>query len=97
MDIEYDFSDIPSLEESIWEVEKEMINIGEDAKNFAIEHGTYQNRTGNLRKSNDYDVSEKGLEIKNDAEYASFVESKGFDVISGAALNAEKTLKEEFE
>lgn len=50
-----------------------------------------------MRTSNDYDVAESGLTLKNEAEYASFVESKGFDVLSGAVLYAEKRLKEEFE
>ena len=48
-------------------------------------------------ESNDYDVDKDGLTLKNEAEYASFVESKGYDVLSGAALHAEKRLKEEFE
>ena len=43
------------------------------------------------------DVDKDGLTLKNEAEYASFVESKGYDVLSGAALHAEKRLKEEFE
>jgi hypothetical protein len=50
-----------------------------------------------LRTSNDYDVDKDGLTLKNEAEYASFVESKGYDVLSSAALFAEKRLKEEFE
>ena len=50
-----------------------------------------------LRTSNDYDVNKDGLTLKNEAEYASFVESKGYDVLSSAALFAEKRLKEEFE
>ena len=97
MDIEYDFSDLPTLDEVKMEVEKEMNSVGEDSVQYAIENGSYKNRTGNLRKSNSFSASEKGLEIKNDADYASFVESKGFDVISGASLNAEKILKEDYE
>ena len=48
-------------------------------------------------------MDKDGLTLYNDAEspkgynYASNVESKGFDVLSGAALYAEKRLKEEFE
>ena len=38
---------------------------------------------------------EDGLELRNEAEYASFVESKGYEVLTGAALFAEKRLKEE--
>lgn len=37
-----------------------------------------------------------GIIIADGMEYASFVESKGFDVISGAALNAEKEAKHKF-
>ena len=59
--------------------------------------GNYQDHTKHLRESNDYEVNEDGLILKNEADYASFVESKGFDVLSGAALYAEKRLKEEFE
>lgn len=97
MDIEYDFSDLPTLDDVKMEVEKEMNSVGEDSVQYAIENGSYKNRTGNLRKSNSFSTSEQGLEIKNDADYASFVESKGFDVISGASLNAEKILKEDYE
>ena len=56
-----------------------------------------------LRTSNDFDVDEEGLLLKNEAKspkgynYASDVESKGYDVLSSAALLAEKRLKEEFE
>ena len=56
-----------------------------------------------LGKSNKYSVSDEGLELKNDAKspegynYASNVESKGYEVLSGAALFAEKRLKEEIE
>ena len=33
--------------------------------------------------------------IRNDAEYASYVESRGYEVSTGAALFAERRLKEE--
>lgn len=48
-------------------------------------------------------MDKDGLTLYNDAtapngyQYASNVESKGFDVLSGTALLAEKQLKEEFE
>ena len=42
-------------------------------------------------------VDETGLTLKNETEYASYVEAKGFEVLSGAALEAEKRLKEKFE
>ena len=74
-----------------------MIDVGDEAVKYAEEHGDYQDHTLTLRTSNDYDVNKDGLTLKNEAEYASFVESKGYDVLSSAALYAEKRLKEEFE
>lgn len=104
MDVDFDFSDVDSFfEEGEWEVEKKMIDVGDEAVKYAEEHGDYQDHTLTLRTSNDYDVDKDGLMLYNDAEspkgyqYASNVESKGFDVLSGAALHAEKRLKEELE
>lgn len=96
--VDFDFSDIDDfLNKGKWEVEKKMIDVGDEAVKYAEEHGDYQDRTLTLRTSNDYDVDKGVLTLKNEAEYASFVESKGYDVLSGAALYAEKRLKEEFE
>jgi hypothetical protein len=93
-----DFSDVDQyLKDGEWEVQKKMIDVGDEATNYAKRNGNYQDRTGHLRASNDYDVDETGLTLKNEAEYASFVESKGYDVLSSAALYAEKRLKEEIE
>lgn len=93
-----DFSDVDQfLKDGEWEVEKKVIDVGDEAVKYAEEHGDYQDRTLTLRTSNDYDVDESGLTLKNEAEYASFVESKGYDVLSSAALYAERRLKEEFE
>lgn len=98
MDVDFDFSDVdPFFDEGEWEVEKMMIDVGDEAVKYAEEHVNYQDHTLTLRASNDYDVDKDGLTLKNEAEYASFVESKGFEVLSGAALFAEKRLKEEFE
>lgn len=69
--------------------------VGKEAVDYAMKNGSYQNRTGTLRKSNKYSVEDDGLELRNEAEYASFVESKGYEVLTGAALFAEKRLKEE--
>ncbi len=69
--------------------------VGKEAVDYAMTNGSYQNRTGTLRKSNKYSVEDDGLVIRNDAEYASHVESKGYEVSTGAALYAEKRLKEE--
>ncbi len=104
MDVDFDFSDVDSFfDEREWEVEKKMIDVGDEAVKYAEEHGNYQDHTFTLRTSNKYDVDKDGLTLYNDAEspkgyqYASNVESKGFDVLSGVALYAEKRLKEEFE
>ena len=96
--IDLDFSDVERfLENEQWAVQKKMIDIGEDAVRYAEEHGNYQDHTLKLRTSNKCDVDDEGLILENEAEYASFVESKEFDVLSGAALYAEKKLKDEFE
>lgn len=96
MDIKFDFSDVDRFfQQGYSEVKAVEEKVGKEAVNYAIEHGSYQNRTGTLRKSNKYSVEDDGLELKNEAEYASFVESKGYEVLTGAALFAERRLKEE--
>ena len=102
--VDFDFSDLASyFEQGENEIKKVEENVGKEAVEYAVQHGSYQDRTGTLRKSNKYSVSDEGLELKNDAKspegynYASNVESKGYEVLSGAALFAEKRLKEEIE
>lgn len=102
--VDFDFSDVEDFfNEGEWEVEKMMIDVGDEAVRYAEEHGDYQDHTLTLRTSNKYDVEESSLTLYNDAtspkgqQYASFVEAKGFDVLSGAALYAEKRLKNELE
>ena len=100
--VDFDFSDVDSFfdkgESEVKEVEEK---VGKEAVEYAVRHGSYQDRTGTLRKSNKYLVSDEGLELKNDAKspkgynYASSVESKGYEVLSGAALFAERRLREE--
>lgn len=98
MVVESDFSDVDQFFDDVeWEVEKGMIDVGDDAVKDAKANHTYQNRTGNLEASNGYDVDKEGLTLENAADYASYVEAKGFDVLSGPALRAEKKLKEIFE
>lgn len=104
MDVDFDFSDVEGFfDEGEWEVEKKMIDVGDEAVKYAEEHGDYQDHTLTLRTSNNYDVDKDGLTLYNDAaspkgyNYASNVEAKGYDVLSSAALHAEKRLKEEFE
>lgn len=86
------------LDALMQEIEEEIIGefaaVGEEAVAYAKEHGSYRDITGRLRRSNKYEASLEGLKIYNDAPYAQFVESKGYDVITGAALYAEKRLKE---
>lgn len=104
MDVDFDFSDVDAFfSKGEEEVIDKMIDVGDEAVRYAVDNGTYQDRTLTLRTSNDYDVDSEGLTLVNDAKspkgyaYASNVESKGYDVLSGAALYAEKRLKEEFE
>ena len=93
-----DFSDVDKFfEDGEQEVESTMANVGEEAIEDAKVNHTYTNRTGNLESSNKYETDNDGLILKNTADYASYVEAKGFDVLSGSALRAEKKLKEIFE
>ena len=62
MDVDFDFSDVDSFfDEGEWEVEKKMIDVGDEAVKYAEEHGDYQDHTLTLRTSNDYDVNKDGL------------------------------------
>lgn len=93
-----DFSDVDKFfEDGEQEVESTVAQVGEEAVEDAKANHTYKNRTGNLEASNRYDADKDGLTLENTADYASFVEAKGFDVLSGPALRAEKKLKEIFE
>lgn len=98
MVIDSDFSDVDKFfEDGEQEVEITMDKVGEEAVEDAKANHTYKNRTGNLEASNEYETDKDGLTLKNTADYASYVEAKGFDVLSGPALRAEKKLKEMFE
>ena len=98
MVIDADFSDVDKFfDDGEWEVESAMIDVGDEAVKDAKANHTYQNRTGKLEASNDYDVDKDGLTLTNSADYASYVEAKGFEVLSSPALRAEKKLKEIFE
>lgn len=102
--IEADFSEVDKFfEDGEWNVESAMIDAGKNAIEFAESNGNYRDHTLTLRSSNKYDVDRTGLKLYNDAKalngeyYATFVESKGFDVLSSAALHAERELKDMFE
>lgn len=46
MDVDFDFSDADSFfNEGEWEVEKKMIDVGDEAVRYAEEHGNYQDHT----------------------------------------------------
>lgn len=98
MVIDGDFSDVDKFfEDGEREVESTMANVGEEAVEDAKANHNYTNRTENLESSNKYETDKDGLTLKNTADYASYVEAKGFDVLSGPALRAEKKLKDIFE
>lgn len=98
MGVGSDFSDVdPWFDAEMSRVLEKEREIAEESVEYAKEKGNYQDHTGTLRQSNDSEVSKDGVLLKNEAEYASFVESKGFDVLGSAALHAETRLKEEFE
>lgn len=100
--VDFDLSDFPAFEEQGKEEVLEVVDkVGGESDEYDEKDGTYQNRTGTLRKSNKHKVDEDGnLILYNDAaspkgyNYASNVESKGYRVRSGGALFAEKRLKE---
>lgn len=98
MGVDFDFSDVDTFfQQGESEVVAKVGEIGKESAQYAKDNGTYKDRKGTLRQSNDSEADITGLTLKNEAEYASFVESKGYDVLSSAALYAEKRLKEEFE
>ena len=80
------------LDEAPNQVKRKFDEVGEDAVRYAVEHGNYKDHTGNLRASNRFTADSERLELVNDAEYASHVESRGYDVISGAFLHMAEEL-----
>lgn len=93
-----DFRDVDRFfEQGVREVMEEMDRVGRKAVSYAKATGNYEDHTGHLRASNTYSVDRNGLHIGNTAEYASYVESKGYTVASEAALFAEQQLKKTFE
>lgn len=73
------------------EVKDYLEDLGQRAEEANIREGDYQNRTGNLRRSNYHEADEDGLTLGNSAGYASEVESKGYNVIdSGVKLIMEE-------
>lgn len=92
------FRDVnPAFKRMKRQVRRTMRMVGEEAVDYAVKNGNYQDLTGYLRSRNQAEATDKRLKVFNDAEYAAYVEAKGYDVISGAALYAEQRLKEIFE
>ena len=73
------------------EVKRYFEDLGQRAVDANVAEGDYQNRTGNLRRSNYYEASEDELILGNRADYASEVESRGYNVIdSGVKIIIEE-------
>lgn len=73
------------------EVKRYFDDLGSRAVAANIAEGDYQNRTGNPRRSNYHEASEDELILGNSADYASEVESRGYNVIdSGVKLIMEE-------
>lgn len=98
MDVKFDLSDCDEfIKQGKQEVVRVMESVGKEAVDNAISIGDYKNQTGTLRASNKSQADENYLTLTNEAEYASYVEKKGYEVLSSSALYAEKRLKEELE
>lgn len=83
---------VDSIPQKVREVER---RVGQAAVDYAVEHGSYHDVTGRLRASNRFEADSDGLSLYNTAPYAADVESSGKEVLSGAALLAERMLREE--
>lgn len=98
MGVDFDFSDVEQFFESgEAEILAGMKEEGEAFVEDAKSTGSYTDRSGHLRKSNGYEVDKDGLTLKNNAEYASFVESRDYEVAGSAALRTVERLKDRFE
>lgn len=96
--VDFDFSDVDAfIQQGKKEVMQKEAEIGAEAVEYNVREGDYKNHTFNLRRSNGFDVDEEGLTIKNTADYASYVESKGYLVAGAGAIYAEKRLREEIQ
>lgn len=78
------------------DVENAMEDVGQEFVDDAVAEGNYHDRTGNLRRSNYAEVDENSLTLGNKADYASDMESRGFEVCSTFALRAAERLQEKF-
>lgn len=76
------------------DVKKKFAEAGEYFVQSAIDGGTYKNRTGRLRSSSEYEVSDDCLTLKNTCPYASDVEARGYEVFSTFVLETIAKLEE---
>ena len=67
--------------EGATEVQRHLSELGKAAVILNRTEGDYRNQTGHLRQSNYYEASIDRLTLGNKAEYASQVESRGYNVI----------------
>ena len=79
------------------DLKNDLEDLGARATQDCKLKGAYTDRTGNLRASNKYEViandEETSLILENTAEYASFVEAKGFNVMAETTLMIENELQ----
>lgn len=93
MGVKFDFSDIEkAIKEVRTDVRKEFTRLGSEGVAYARRYGSYKDRTGRLRSSNRFEATEDHLVLKNDAPYATNVEHRGYDVLSGAFLETARKL-----
>lgn len=94
MGVRYNFKDVDKVFAKVRnEVRQEFDRLGREGVEYAKENGNYHDVTGNLRRSNQYRASEDELVLENTAEYASHVEARGKDVISGAFLHVQSLIE----
>lgn len=80
-----DISDImEELDDAPKKVEQVFETIGNDAVGYAREHGSYHDRSGDLRRNTHFIKDQQHLRVENTMHYASYVEHRGYDVLSGA-------------
>lgn len=79
------------------ETKEYMQKLGEEAVSLNKRNGNYHNRTGNLRRSNYYEIDESesgcSLVVGNKASYASKISSRGYDVVDSGIQYVRKELE----
>ena len=95
MGVRADFQDVyAAINNASEQVRKVFEREGAMAVEDAKRSGTYQDRTGKLRSSNKYEATKHSIKLINDAEYASYVEAKGYEVLSGSFLRMAKRIED---